>query len=69
LRHGGTGAESLWEPREQAEFTRQWKKWIVVFLVLTVGLPTCLGLVGTVLGIGGGIFGAVVPFILGWFVR
>ncbi|MFH1183474.1 MAG: hypothetical protein V1755_00335 [Chloroflexota bacterium] len=61
--------ESLWQPREQAESTRQWKKWIVVFLVLTVGLPTCLGVVGTVLGIGGSIFAAIIPFVLSLFVH
>lgn len=61
--------EALWQPVEQARTETQWKKWIILFLVLTVGLPTCLGLFGTMVGIGGGIFAAIIPFILSFFVH
>ena len=61
--------KSLWQARGQAESMGQWRKWIVVFLAPTVGLPTCLGLVGAVLGIGGGIFAAIIPFVLSFFVH
>lgn len=66
----GTVAEvprELWEPAEQARTMGQWKKWIAIFLVVTVVIPTCLGIAGTLLGIGGGILGALAPFILGLF--
>jgi hypothetical protein len=52
---------------EQTEALGQWKKWIIIFLVVTVVVPTCLGIVGTMLGIGGGILGALAPFILSLF--
>jgi hypothetical protein len=50
--------QDLWQAAEQAQAMGQWKKWIAIFLVVTVVIPTCLGIVGTVLGIGGGILGA-----------
>ncbi len=56
--------EQLWQPAEEARTVNQWKKYILIFLLITVGLPTCLGLVGTVVGIGGGIFAAIIPFII-----
>jgi LSD1 subclass zinc finger protein len=61
--------EALRQPVEQAQAASQWKRWIAVFLVVTVVLPTCLGLVGTVLGIGGGIFAVILPFLLSIFGR
>ena len=56
--------EELWRDVEQRQTVAQWKKYIVLFLVLTVGLPTCLGLFGALLGIGGSIFAAIIPFML-----
>ena len=61
--------EGLWQPVEQAKTVTQWKKWIILFLVLTVGLPTCLGLLGTFVGIGGGILAAIIPFVLSIFAH
>jgi hypothetical protein len=59
----------LWQPAEQAQTISQWKKYLIIFLILTVGLPTCLALLGTLLGIGGSIFAVILPFILRLFVR
>jgi len=56
--------EALWRPSADAQAARQWKNWILLFLALTVGLPTCLGVLGTALGIGGGILAAILPFVL-----
>ena len=56
--------QALWQAVEQARSISQWKKWIGVFLVVTVGIPTCLSIVGAVVGIGGGIFAAILPFLL-----
>ena len=56
--------EALWQPLVQAETASQVKKWIIIFLILTVGLPTCLGIAGAVLGVGGGILAAILPFVL-----
>lgn len=61
--------EEMWEPVEQAQTVNQWKKYVIIFLIVTVGLPTCLGLLGTALGIGGSIFAAIIPFVLQIFVR
>ena len=61
--------EEFWRPVEETRTARQWQKYVVLFLVVTVGLPTCLGLLGTVLGIGGGVFAAILPFVLRIFVR
>jgi hypothetical protein len=61
--------EEFWSAAEAAETASQWKKYIILFLILTVGLPTCLGLLGAVLGIGGGILAAVLPFVLHLFVH
>jgi hypothetical protein len=59
----------LWQPVEEARSASRWKKYLVLFLIVTVGLPTCLGLLGTVLGIGGGIFAAIIPFVLRIFIH
>ena len=61
--------EALWQSLEQVQTTRQWQKWIVIFLLVTVVLPTCLGLLGTALGVGGGLLAAIVPFVLAIFGR
>lgn len=61
--------EALWQPVEEAKTASQAKKWLIIFLILTVGLPTCFAIVGTVLGVGGGIFAAIIPFILSIFVH
>jgi hypothetical protein len=55
--------QELWRPVEEATTARQWQKYVVWFFILTVGFPTCLGLVGAVLGIGGGLLAAVLPFL------
>ena len=56
--------EAYWQSVEQAQSASQIKKWIILFLIVTVGLPTCLGIVGTVFGVGGGILAGFLPFIL-----
>lgn len=59
----------LWQETEQRPAAAEWKKYIAIFLVLTVGLPTCLALFGTILGIGGSIFAVMLPFILRIFIH
>lgn len=59
--------QELWEPVEQAQTASQWKKYLVIFLLITVVLPTCVGLLGTFLGVGASIFAAIIPFIIGIF--
>ena len=61
--------EEFWGAAEAAETARRWKRYVILFLVLTVGLPTCLGLLGTVLGIGGGILAVILPSVLRIFVH
>jgi LSD1 subclass zinc finger protein len=61
--------EELWQPIEQAQAATQWKKYLIIFLVVTVGIPTCVGLLGTVFGVGGSIFAALIPFVLKIFIR
>jgi hypothetical protein len=61
--------EELWEPAEQAQTATQWKKYLIIFLLITVVLPTCVGLLGTVAGVSASIFAAIVPFVLGLFVH
>jgi hypothetical protein len=61
--------EQLWQPAEEAQTVSQWKKYLIVFLIITVGIPTCLGLLGAVLGVGGSIFAAIIPFIIRLFVH
>lgn len=68
--------EESWQAVEQEQTVNQWKKHLIVFLAVTVGLPTCMGLLasmlgvfGTLLGIGAGISGGIIPFILHIFVR
>ncbi|HTX91112.1 MAG TPA: hypothetical protein VMC09_07840 [Anaerolineales bacterium] len=63
--------EELWRPAEEAQAQadlqkneKRWLKYLWIFLGITVGLPLCLGLVGTVLGLAGSILGITVPFIL-----
>ena len=62
--------EEVWQPVETAKTTRQWTKYIILFLILTVGLPLCLTIVGSVFGLFGSILGilvaigaAIFPFI------
>ena len=61
--------EEFWGAAEAAETASRWKKYIILFLILTVGLPTCLGLLATLLGIGGSILAVILPFVLRIFVH
>lgn len=61
--------EALWGEAEQVKTGNQWKTYIIIFLVVTVGIPTCLSLLGMALGIGGGIFAAIIPFVLRIFLH
>ena len=61
--------EEFWREAEQAQTTNQWMKYILIFLAITVGLPTCLALFGTVFGIGSSIFAAILAFTLHFLMR
>ena len=68
--------EELWRPaetaKEQADLQKtekRWLKYLWIFLGITVGLPLCLGLVGTLVGIGASILGVTLPFILPNFIH
>jgi len=61
--------EEFWGAAEAAETARRWKRYGILFLILTVGLPTCLGLLATVLGIGGSILAVILPFVLRIFLH
>jgi len=55
--------------RQATQTAKQVGKWVIVFFVLVVGLPTCLGLVATVLGIVMGLAGPLLAIILTFLVR
>jgi len=61
--------EAMWQPMEQAKTTSRWTTYILIFLFITVVLPTCLSLLGAALGIGGGILAAFAPFLLRFLGR
>jgi hypothetical protein len=64
--------EQMWSAVEQAQTASQWKKYVIIFLIITVGLPTCLSLLGLVLGllgIGAGILAPILAFFLHFLVR
>jgi hypothetical protein len=55
--------EEFWREVESKQTMSKWGRYLVIFLVLTVGVPTCLGLVGALLGIGGSIIGTIVAIL------
>jgi LSD1 subclass zinc finger protein len=61
--------EEFWREVETKKAMSKWGKYLIIFLVITVGVPTCLGLVGTLLGIGGSIFGIIVSFLVSIFAH
>ena len=61
--------EELWRPVENARSVRRWLVYLVIFLVLTVVLPTCIGLFGALLGVIIPIFTALLGFIIQLFVH
>jgi hypothetical protein len=63
--------EELWKAveAEQAQVelqktTKNWVKYLLIFLVITVGLPTCLSLVIAVIVTIASILGVSIPFII-----
>lgn len=56
--------DGLWQPVEEARTANRWKTYLIVFLVVTVGIPTCASLVGVAAGIGGTFVAALAPFVL-----
>ncbi|MBI4732417.1 MAG: hypothetical protein HY781_09920 [Chloroflexi bacterium] len=61
--------EEFWREAEMKQTTKKWGKYLLIFLVVTVGIPTCLGLVGSLLGIGGSLIGIIVGFLAQVFGR
>jgi hypothetical protein len=66
--------EEFWREAELKQTINKWGKYLIIFLVITVGIPTCLGLIGsilgvwigligTLLGIGGSFFGIIAGFL------
>lgn len=49
--------EEFWREQETARAISQGKRYAIIFLLIVVGLPTCLGLFGTLLGFGGALLG------------
>jgi hypothetical protein len=71
-----TVPEELWQAAESAQkelevqqTQKKWLKYLWIFLAVTVGLPLCLGLVGTVLGLIGSLIGITVPLVLPHFLK
>ena len=56
-------AEATRQELELKQTQKKWLKYLWIFLAVTVGLPLCLTLVGTLFGIGGSIIGIIAPFI------
>ena len=63
--------EEIWRAAETAQeqvvlqtSVNRWMKYLWIFLGITVGLPLCLGLVGTVIGLAASVLGITIPFIL-----
>jgi len=61
--------EEFWREAEVKQTMSKWGKYLIIFLVITIGIPTCLGLVGTLLGIGGSIIGIIIGFLAQIFGR
>ena len=61
--------EEFWREAEVKQTLSKGMKYLIIFLIITVGIPTCLGLVGTILGIGGSIFGIIIDFLVRIFVH
>ena len=66
--------EELWQAAEAArqdaenkQAQKKWLKYLWIFLAVTVGLPLCLSLVGTLVGVGGAIIGIIAPFLVQFF--
>lgn len=55
--------EEFWQEAEKKQTLKKWGKYLIIFLFVTVGLPACLGLVGSLLGIGGSLIGIIVGFL------
>ena len=53
--------EELWRSQEARQTVTQWKKYVLIFLVITVGVPLCFSLLGTFVGILGAILGLLAP--------
>jgi hypothetical protein len=63
--------EELWRAADAAnaqvelqKTEKRWLKYLWIFLGITVGLPLCLGLAGTVVGILASLLGVTLPFII-----
>jgi LSD1 subclass zinc finger protein len=55
--------EQFWQEVETKKTMSKWGKYLAIFLVVTIGIPTCLGIVGTLLGIGGSIIGMIAALL------
>ena len=62
--------EELWRPIEAAKTAKavnRWAKYFIAFLIVVFVVPACLGIIGTLLGFGssivGAIFAVIAPFI------
>ncbi len=56
--------EALWQPIEHAKSIGQWKTFVLVFLIITLVLPTFVSLLAKALGVGGGLLAVFSPFVI-----
>lgn len=61
--------EELWRDAEVKQTLSKWGKYLIIFLIITVGIPTCLGFIGALLGIGGSFIGIIINFIVRIFIH
>lgn len=62
----------LWQPIEEAKNAKvmqQWTKYLIAFIVIVVVVPTCLGMIGTLLGVGGSVIGAIVAIVAPFLIK
>jgi hypothetical protein len=50
-------------PAPEAQTSARWRNDLIWFLILPSGLPTCLGLLGSLVGIGAGILRIILAFV------
>jgi hypothetical protein len=61
--------EEFWREVETKRTVKRWTTYLIIFLVITVVLPTCVGMFATLIGVAAPIVAMIVGFILQLFIR
>lgn len=56
--------EELWRAEQSAKAVRKWSLYFVIFIVIVFLCPACVGIIGSLVGVGGTVFASLLHLFI-----